>query len=298
MLNAERIEAAGQNTTLALLRAAGPGCVRRRLEVLVNGGLLGLPDAKRLYREAFGLGLEAVRAERCPGSLRSVLLAAFAWAFALTLAALFLTGCSENESGLAPDRTTQAADAGTPDTGKQDTVPVGTADTGTPDTGGRVDVLPASQPDATPTPATDTRPDTRAIANSLTMGSGYVGDTIPEATNDGFGDTLTGVGLTFHEYAIGAVALYFQLTSTADIAGRSVVIYTGDITDTQPNIIGGSAGPSSGHVALGTFTPPSIELSGPTTLLHACLTTADRSKDGWSVGTCTYVASAQITMTK
>jgi hypothetical protein len=77
-----------------------------------------------------------------------------------------------------------------------------------------------------------------------------------------------------------------------------VVIYTGDITDTQPNIIGGSAGPSSGHVALGTFTPPSIELSGPTTLLHACLTTADRSKDGWSVGTCTYVASAQITMTK
>ena len=288
MLNAERIEAAGQSTTLALLRAAGPGCVRRRLEVLVNSGLLGLPDAKKLYRETFGLGLEAVRTQRCPGSLRSVLLAAFAWAFALTLLALFVTGCSENESGLA--RTTQIADAGTADTGKQDA--------GTPDTipGAHADLVPVSPPDTTPA-ATDTQRDVKPWTNALTVGSGSVGDTIPEPTNDGAGDTLTGVAMHFSQAGLGAY-LYFQITSVDDIAGRSVVIYTGDLAGQMMNGVGSSAGPSSGHVALGYFYPPSIELSGPTTLLHACLTTADRSKDNWDVGmVCTYVASTQITMT-
>ena len=291
MLNAERIEAEGQSTTLALLRAAGPGCVRRRLEVLVNGGLLGLHDAKKLYREAFGLGLEAVRTQRCPGSLRSVMVAAFAWAFALTLLALFLTGCSENESGLA--RTTLTADAGTSDTQTR------ISDTGTPDTipGARADLVPTSPPDTTPA-ATDTQRDVKPWTNALTVGSGYVGDTIPEPTNDGAGDTLTGVAMHFSQAGLGAY-LYFQITSVDDIAGRSVVIYTGDLAGQMMNGVGSSAGPSSGHVALGYFYPPSIELSGPTTLLHACLTTADRSKDNWDVGmVCTYVASTQITVTK
>jgi hypothetical protein len=47
--------------SLAVLRAAGRGCVRRRLEVLVNSGLLGVAGAQKIYHDAFGGELKAVK---------------------------------------------------------------------------------------------------------------------------------------------------------------------------------------------------------------------------------------------
>jgi hypothetical protein len=59
--------------SLAVLRAAGRGCVRRRLEALVNAGMLGLAGAQKIYRDAFGGELKAVKAgksSKFPGWLR------------------------------------------------------------------------------------------------------------------------------------------------------------------------------------------------------------------------------------
>jgi hypothetical protein len=50
--------------SLEVLRAAGRGCVRRRLEVLVNSGLLGVAGAQRVYLDAFGDRLIAVKERR------------------------------------------------------------------------------------------------------------------------------------------------------------------------------------------------------------------------------------------
>ena len=50
--------------SLAVLRAVGRGPVRRRLEILVNAGLLGVAGAQKIYRDAFGGELKAVKAER------------------------------------------------------------------------------------------------------------------------------------------------------------------------------------------------------------------------------------------
>lgn len=50
--------------SLAILRAAGPGTVRRRLERLVNDDLLGLAGAQKIYRKAFGIELVAVKEKR------------------------------------------------------------------------------------------------------------------------------------------------------------------------------------------------------------------------------------------
>jgi hypothetical protein len=47
--------------SLAVLRAAGRGHVRRRLEVLINSGLLGVVGAQKVYRDAFGGELKAVK---------------------------------------------------------------------------------------------------------------------------------------------------------------------------------------------------------------------------------------------
>ena len=97
-----------------------------------------------------------------------------------------------------------------------------------------------------------------------------------------------------------AYTLYFQLTSAADIAGRSVVVYAGSSPSTaDAAIVGSAAGPASGHVALGTLYPSGAGgQGGGAVLYHACLTSADRSKDGWSLGmVCSDVAAALITMT-
>jgi hypothetical protein len=50
--------------SLALLRAAGPGPVRRRLETLVNADVVGLAGAQKIYREAFGYELIAEKVEK------------------------------------------------------------------------------------------------------------------------------------------------------------------------------------------------------------------------------------------
>ena len=47
--------------SLFLLRAAGRSAVRRRLEVLVNEGILGVGGAQKVYRDAFGGELKAVK---------------------------------------------------------------------------------------------------------------------------------------------------------------------------------------------------------------------------------------------
>ena len=45
----------------AVLRSVGRGHVRRRLEVLVNSGLLGVSGAQKVYRDVFGDELKAVK---------------------------------------------------------------------------------------------------------------------------------------------------------------------------------------------------------------------------------------------
>jgi hypothetical protein len=47
--------------SLMVIRTAGRGQVRRRLEVLVNTGILGLEGAQKVYRDAFGGRLKAVK---------------------------------------------------------------------------------------------------------------------------------------------------------------------------------------------------------------------------------------------
>ena len=47
--------------SLSVLRAAGRGRVRRRLETLVNEGILGVGGAQKIYKDAFGGELKAVK---------------------------------------------------------------------------------------------------------------------------------------------------------------------------------------------------------------------------------------------
>ena len=109
MLNAAKLEVSNQSETLAILRSCGPRCVLLRLEAMVNGGLLNLADARKVYRDAFGLGLEAIKESPKYPALKTVLTAAFTWSLVLTLAALVLTGCSEDTRGLAPALTPPVA---------------------------------------------------------------------------------------------------------------------------------------------------------------------------------------------
>lgn len=57
-----------REASLAELRAAGRGHVRRRLEALVNADIIGLAGAQKVYRDAFGGELMAVKAAK-PSSL-------------------------------------------------------------------------------------------------------------------------------------------------------------------------------------------------------------------------------------
>ena len=50
--------------SLALLRRAGRGHVRRRLEKLVNDDIIGFAGAQKIYRDAFGGTLEAIKPEK------------------------------------------------------------------------------------------------------------------------------------------------------------------------------------------------------------------------------------------
>ena len=130
-----------------------------------------------------------------------------------------------------------------------------------------------------------------AWKDSLTVGAGYYCDGGPPPDYWCESDVLVNVGTSFSVFNTGS-SLVFRVESVADIAGRSAVIYSGDLTALVPQIYGGAFGPASGHVVLGQFSPPT-----GTTLIRACLTTADRNKDGWSVGmVCDDVAMALITM--
>jgi hypothetical protein len=57
----DNVSASVAADSLAVLRAAGRGCVRRRLEALVNAGVLGVAGAQKVYRDAFGGELKAVK---------------------------------------------------------------------------------------------------------------------------------------------------------------------------------------------------------------------------------------------
>ena len=148
---------------------------------------------------------------------------------------------------------------------------------------------PAMQPDAG-TSWPEVQPSSTTWTNSLTFGTGYHGDAGVGPTDDGAGNTLTGAGATF-----SVTSLYYLLTTVDDIAGRSVVIYTGASPSIAGAVInGGAAGPATGHVVLGHMMASAIG----TDLYHACLTSVDRSKPGWNVGmVCTDVAAALITIT-
>lgn len=50
--------------SLAVLRAAGRGRVRHRLECLVNAGILGVAGADKVYFDAFGGHLKAVKVSK------------------------------------------------------------------------------------------------------------------------------------------------------------------------------------------------------------------------------------------
>ena len=60
----EYARASVTSDSLAVLRAEGRGPVRRRLEVLVNSGLLGVAGAQKVYRDAFGGELKAVKVRK------------------------------------------------------------------------------------------------------------------------------------------------------------------------------------------------------------------------------------------
>ena len=154
-----------------------------------------------------------------------------------------------------------------------------------------------------PTDAGATEPPTSTVwTNSFKVGSGYQGDAGMQPSGDGAGNTLTGVGTTFSWASTGGT-IYFQVTSSADIAGRSVVIYPAGTDPASANgqVVGSAAGPANGHVALGTFHTIENANTGTTigsVLYNACLTTADRSKGGWNLGmVCTDFASALVTIT-
>jgi hypothetical protein len=131
-----------------------------------------------------------------------------------------------------------------------------------------VDVIP-------PVPGIDAQP-AEVWKNLLTAGA----DIAPD------GLTLIGEATSF---PVSNGRVYFRVETVEDIAGRSVVIYVGDYA----NIPGSMAGPASGHVAVGMVQPQRGVI-----LYRACLTTNDRSKDGWNIGlVCEDVAAAQITGT-
>lgn len=50
--------------SLEALRAEGRGRLRRRLEVMVNSGVLGVAGAQKVYHDAFGDTLKAVKVRR------------------------------------------------------------------------------------------------------------------------------------------------------------------------------------------------------------------------------------------
>ena len=133
----------------------------------------------------------------------------------------------------------------------------------------------------------DTQPlDTVTWKSSLTFGTGYSGDGGIGPMYAGEGDVLLGQATSFTSRE--ASRLVFRLESAADIAGRSVVLYVGDIA----NIRTSAAGPASGHVILGI-----VSLEPGANLVQACLTTADRIKAGWNVGmVCNDVAGAYVTV--
>ena len=180
--------------SLAVLRAAGRGCVRRRLEVLVNAGLLGVAGAQKVYRDAFGGELKAIKAAKASGWVPRIA-AAVGWTgdrngmtmdrarlthattgrvamksaiIAIIVSAVFLfPACDENGAGIS--RTT------TPDAAWNEEVAVLAA----PDTQpASVDVMPSpgpeAQPDTQPAPdlvaagpevpqVPDTSPDTQPV---------------------------------------------------------------------------------------------------------------------------------------
>lgn len=53
---------------IEVMRAAGRGKVRRRLEDMVNANILGVVGAQKVYRDVFGGELKAVKASK-PGFL-------------------------------------------------------------------------------------------------------------------------------------------------------------------------------------------------------------------------------------
>lgn len=57
----EALQTLALQTSLLALRKAGRGAVRRRLEVLVNDEVVGVKGAQRVYRDAFGDELVAVK---------------------------------------------------------------------------------------------------------------------------------------------------------------------------------------------------------------------------------------------
>ena len=225
--------------------------------------------------------------------------------FALAALLYACAGCDAEGLGDSPADTTPSL--GAPQRGAAGGAAVVAPDAGAPD------LLPAA-----------TSPDTTAVAwkSSLTFGTGYLGDggiggcsytcvidgsvACLTCTNYGQGDVLTGVSTSYTlpagsctlpaAYCASAgMQLYFRFESAADIAGRGVVVYTGDLTAVPVNVVGSYPGPASGHVVIGTASAP-----GGTTLIHACLTTADMlNPNGWTPtpANCTDVAVAQITVT-
>ena len=51
-------------TLLETLRSVGRGTLRRHLEVLVNAQIIGVAGAQKVYRDAFGGELKAVKAPK------------------------------------------------------------------------------------------------------------------------------------------------------------------------------------------------------------------------------------------
>jgi hypothetical protein len=167
--------------SLAVLRAAGRGCVRRRLEALVNAGVLGVAGAQQVYRDAFGGELKAVKDTK-PSKL-------FGWLkgrefdggrerpdnrtsprrvtmriATIALASLFLA-CAGNGSGIALTTTPDAA------WGEE------VAAVSPPDTRPAVDTLVVTGPEA----QTDTRPATDV---GVATGSEVSLDTLPPVQPD------------------------------------------------------------------------------------------------------------------
>jgi hypothetical protein len=51
-------------TYLEIMRSEGRGPLRRRLEVLLNAQIIGVAGAQKVYRDAFGAELIAIKADK------------------------------------------------------------------------------------------------------------------------------------------------------------------------------------------------------------------------------------------